>query len=148
MIADITLQATGLVHEVYLRLAGQTSPPMCQGRRHFFGAAAEAMRHILIDEARRRKALKRGGGWKRHELEEFGDADKADDELLGIHEALLKLEDQEPEVAEVVRLHFFSGLTFADVAECLDISPRTAHRRWDFARAWLRREMKRDAPDI
>jgi RNA polymerase sigma factor (TIGR02999 family) len=139
-----TLQATALVHEAYLRLVDAGSAPRWDSRGHFFAAAAEAMRRILIDNARRKQADKRGGGWQRHDLLEAELAiDSTGDELFAVDEALSRLAQREPEIARLVELRFFAGLTLEEAAQCLGISPRTAHRHWKFARAWLRRELDR-----
>lgn len=135
-----TLQATALVHEAWLRLGDASF----QNRAHFFGAAAEAMRRILIDRARRRQAIRHGAGRQAVDLEEAGEIAApaaADDEVLAVHEALDRLAAEDARKAEVVKLHYFVGLTFADVAEILGISEPTAKRDWAYARAWLHREI-------
>ena len=137
-----TLQATALVHEAYLRLLNPDNESW-QNRRHFFGAAAEAMRRILIETARRKKALKHGGNLHRIGVE----PDKlpvpaSDVDLLDLNEALLKLEQVDPEAAELVSLRYFAGLTMRQIAEVLDISPRTADNLWVFAKAWLYRHLQ------
>jgi RNA polymerase sigma factor (TIGR02999 family) len=138
--AGHTLQATALVHEAWLRLSGpdgQTGP-VWQNRAHFFGAASEAMRRILIDNARRRFRLKRGGRQQRVELDELDLAEAAPDEkLLLIHEALTELEAENPERARVVVMKFFAGLTNHQAAESLGISERTVNRHWLCAKTWL-----------
>ncbi len=132
-----TLQATALVHEAYLRLVDGDKVQRWDSRGHFFAAAAEAMRRILIDSARRRQADKRGGGWQRHDLLEAELAvDSAD-------AALSRLAEREPVIARLVELRFFAGLTLEEAAECLGLSQRTAYRHWAYARAWLRRELDR-----
>jgi RNA polymerase sigma factor (TIGR02999 family) len=137
-----TLEATALVHEAYLRLVDAAADRPWNGRGHFFAAAAEAMRRILIDNVRRKRALKHGGGRHRHELLEAELAiDSTGDDVLAVDEALSKLATQEPEIARLVELRFFAGLTLDEAAGCLGISPRTAGRHWAFARAWLRREL-------
>jgi RNA polymerase sigma factor (TIGR02999 family) len=143
-----TLDATALVHEAYLRLVGSeprdSRPPAWHSRGHFFAAAAEAMRRILIDNARRKKAEKHGGGWQRHELLDAALAiDSTGDELFAVDEALSRLAGREPESARLVELHCFAGLTLEQAAECLGISARTAYRHWAYARSWLRRELDR-----
>jgi len=148
-----TLQATALVHEAYLRLVGDESQrPKGQerkawdGRGHFFAAAAEAMRRILIDNARRKQADRHGGGWQRHELLEAELAvDSTGDELLAVDEALARLAEREPVIARLVELRFFAGLTLDEAARCLGLAERTAYRHWAYARAWLRRELDRGA---
>jgi len=136
-----TLQATDLVHEAYLQLAGNDLP--CENRRHFFGAAAEAMRRVLIQRARRRNTLKRGGGLdRRHDLDDLPIAAPVpDDDLVALDDALDKFAALDPLKAELVRLRYFTGLTGAEAAEVLGISPATADRHWAYARAWLRTEM-------
>src|SRR5262245_15853798 len=137
-----TLQPTALVHEAWLRLVGDANPKF-QGRAHFFAAAAEAMRRILIDNARRKRALRHGGGQVRVELQDVeGVAASYEDELLTVHEALEKLAAEDVELAELVKLRFFIGFTNKEVAELLGVSEPTVERRWAFARAWLYRQMK------
>jgi len=136
-----TLQATALVHEVYIRLVGDGSQSW-DGRRHFFAAAAEAMRRILIDNARRKKRLKRGAAHRRIDLDQVSLAiETPSDDLIALDEAFSKLADEDPEAAKVVKLSFFAGLTLEETAEVLEISRRTAYRYWAFARAWLYDEM-------
>jgi len=135
-----TLQATALVHEAWLRL-GDTS---FQNRSHFFGAAAEAMRRILIDRARKRRAVRHGSGQEHVELEDdlqIAAPAVQDDELLAVHDALDRLAECDARKAELVKLHYFVGLTFAEAAEVLGISEPTAKRDWAYARAWLHREI-------
>ena len=133
-----TLEATALVHEAYLRLVEGSSAQRWDSRGHFFAAAAEAMRRILIDNARRKGADKHGGGWQRHELLEAELAITADDDhLLAVDAALTQLASREPTVARLVELRFFAGLTLEEAAECLGTSARTAYRHWAYARAWL-----------
>lgn len=140
-----TLQATALVHEVYLRLVGGVEPRW-ETRGHFFTAAAEAMRRILIDRARSRKRQKRGGGAKRLALDELDLASPPpDDELLALDEALSKLAVEEPVKAELVKLRFFAGLSVEQAAAALGISRATADRYWSFARAWLFHELAAEA---
>jgi RNA polymerase sigma factor (TIGR02999 family) len=134
-----TLQATALVHEAWLRLGDR----VFQNRGHFFGAAAEAMRRILVDRARRKKSSKRGERAEHIDIEDveiaapLGD----DDEMLAVHDALDRLAAYDPRKAELVKLRYFTGLSFEEAAEVLGISVRTAARDWDFARAWLHREI-------
>lgn len=141
-----TLQPTALVHEAWLRLAGSNKPAW-KNRAHFFGAAAEAMRRILIDRARRKRALKRGSGARRVDLESVSVAFQADDDsLLLVNEALEKLTAQDPQAAELVKLRFFAGLGYEEAAQTLGISLRTAKRCWTYAQAWLYREISRSEP--
>jgi len=140
--AGQTLQPTALVHEAWLRL-GADEPRRFAGRQHFFAAAAEAMRQILIDAARRKRAVRHGGGHARVDLEDVEIATVADDdELLAVHEALDKLAEGQPQQAAVAKLRYFVGLNFEEVAEVMGTSVRTAKRDWAFARAWLHREIK------
>jgi len=138
-----TLQATALVHEAYLRLVGD-EPQSWSGRAHFFSAAAEAMRRILVDNARRKRSGKWGGGQKRVELdgsEPVGPAGPDPDSLIALDEALRRLSQADNAKAEVVKLRYFAGLTIEQTAASLGISPATAKRLWTYARAWLIREM-------
>lgn len=138
-----TLQATALVHEAYLRLVGADQVGHWDGRGHFFAAAAEAMRRILVDQARHRQAAKHGGLQKRVEMPESGlAAPMPDEELLAIHEALEQLARIDSAAADLVRLRFFAGLKTAEAAEALGISMRSAHDLWTYARSWLRRKTK------
>jgi RNA polymerase sigma factor (TIGR02999 family) len=137
-----TLQATALVHEAWLRLGGDQQPAW-NNRTHFFAAAAEAMRRILIDRARRRKALRHGGDAIKLDLDVIDVAAEADDEqLLAMHEALDRLAAHDPGKAELVKLRFFAGLTLAEAAQVFGYSVPTAKRHWAYARAWLFREIK------
>ena len=137
-----TLQATALVHEAWLRLGGDQQPEW-QNRAHFFAAAAEAMRRILIDNARRKKALRHGGGAERITLESLELAAGMDDEqLLALHEALERFAVADSAKAELVKLRFFAGLTLEQAGKVLGISEPTAKRHWAYARAWLYREMQ------
>jgi RNA polymerase sigma factor (TIGR02999 family) len=133
--AGHTLQPTALVHEAYLRLVGDQA---FEHRGHFFAAAAEAMRRILVDHARKKAAGKRGGAGHRVPLdpEQFAAPDRPDD-LLALDEALDQLEREEPQVAALVKLRYFAGLTIPQAAEALGVAPRTADAWWAFARAWL-----------
>jgi RNA polymerase sigma factor (TIGR02999 family) len=137
-----TLQATALVHEAYVRLVGGTQPQDWDGRGHFFAAAAEAMRRILVDRARHRKSRK-GGGDLRHVELDVGAliADDADDhaadDILALNEALQDLEREDPAKARLVNLRYFAGLSIRDAAMALGISPATAKRHWIYARSWL-----------
>jgi RNA polymerase sigma factor (TIGR02999 family) len=141
--AGQTLQPTALVHEAWLRLGGAAQPSW-QNRAHFFAAAAEAMRRILIDRARRRQAQRHGGGQQRVDL---GDAELAatldnDNLLIAVNEALEKFAASDPQKAELVKLRYFAGLTLEDAARTLEISEPTAKRWWAYAKAWLHREIK------
>ncbi len=140
-----TLQATALVHEAFLRLIGPDDETKWDSRGHFFAAAAEAMRRILIEHARSRNAAKRGGKFERVELNEACLAQSNDSELiLAIDDALTKLAQDEPEIAKVVKLRYFTGLTIEQTAAALGLSDRTVKRHWTYARAWLQRELERD----
>jgi RNA polymerase sigma factor (TIGR02999 family) len=134
-----TLQATALVHEAWLKLSG-SDRQQWRSRAHFFGAAAEAMRRILIDRARRKAAWKHGAD---PQFEEFHESEielgAPSDEVLGVHDALDALEQEEPIAAQIVKLRYFVGLSIPEIAEVLEMAPRTADRHWAFARAWLRR---------
>jgi RNA polymerase sigma factor (TIGR02999 family) len=134
-----TLQPTALVHEVYLRMIGQHAS--WESQRHFFAAAAEAMRRILIDHARRRQALRRGGDRARVELSDAEPTAENLPDLLVLDEALLRLEKEEPRMAEVVKLRFFAGLSIADTAKVMGLSPMTVKRTWACAHAWLHGEV-------
>lgn len=139
--ADHTLQATALVHEAYLRLVGDRDVPW-RNRAHFFAAAAEAMRRILLDHARRRSTEKRGGGLVRRPLNVIDLADGGNpEEILALDEAFSRLESESPETAAVVRLRLYAGLSVDDAAAALGIGPRQVDRLWAFARAWLYREL-------
>ncbi len=141
-----TLQATALVHEAYLRVVGPNDEALAwNSRGHFFSAAAEAMRRILIENIRRKQAKKRGSGAKRVDLESVDLAIGMDDDLLlQVNEAIEKLTEHDETGAQLVKLRFFTGLTNIEAAEILGLSERTAKRTWAYARAWLHREMKRD----
>src|SRR5262249_15405811 len=137
-----TLQATALVHEAYLRLVDVDRAQPWNGRGHFFAAAAEAMRRILVENARRKARHKHGGGWQRAGIpSDLGIEDKSENELLAIDAALAKLAQRDSLKARLVELRFFAGLTGEQAALALGISPSTADRHWVFARAWLRREL-------
>jgi RNA polymerase sigma factor (TIGR02999 family) len=136
-----TLQATALVHEAWLRLGGDQRT--WQNRAHFFAAAAEAMRRILVDRARQKKAARHGGGAEHVSLEGLELAGAMDDDqLLAVHEALEQLEAHDPLKAGLVKLRFFGGLTMEETARLLDLSEPTAKRYWAYARAWLYRRLK------
>jgi RNA polymerase sigma factor (TIGR02999 family) len=137
-----TLQATALVHEAYLRLVGVEQAQSWNSRGHFFAACAEAMRRILIEQARRKGRLRRGGGQARRELrEEDRVAAPLDDELLDLDEALTRLAAADPQAAELVKLRVFAGMTVEEIAQVQEASPRTVKRNWAYARAWLGREL-------
>jgi RNA polymerase sigma factor (TIGR02999 family) len=137
-----TLQPTALVHEAWLRLAGD-QPPRFDGRGHFFAAAAEAMRRILIDKARRKSALRHGGDQQRMDIDDLQIALPAkDDELIAMNDALNKLAVVHPIQAEVVKLRYFVGLTNVETAQALRLSERTVKNHWAHARAWLFREIQ------
>ncbi len=143
---DHTLQATALVHEVYLRLVGDRVVPW-SSKAHFYVAAAEAMRRILIDHARSRGRAKRGGGRAKLSLASVADLAVSDSsEIMGFDEVFRRLESEEPDAAAVLRLRFYAGLTIDQTAEALGVSSKTVDRRWAFARAWLFRAM-RDLPE-
>jgi RNA polymerase sigma factor (TIGR02999 family) len=140
--AGQTLQATALVHEAYLRLVGDQH---FENRRHFLAAAAEAMRRILVENARRKGRIKRGGGRVRCEVREDDRISlPADDRLLALDEALNQLATVEPELAELVKLRYFAQMSVEETAKVLDISDRTVKRNWVYASAWLRRAMEQD----
>jgi RNA polymerase sigma factor (TIGR02999 family) len=140
-----TLQATALVHEAYLRLADQDPPQRWQSRGHFFAAAAEAMRRILVEKARRKASAKAGGGRKRVELEEVEPAIEGPEvDLLGLDEALQQLAAKDKRKAELVKLRYFAGLTNEQAAEALGISTSTADSDWAYAKSWLRVAMVED----
>ena len=138
-----TLQPTALVHEVWLRIA-VSKDIVWNGRNHFFSVASDAMRRILIERARRRRAVKRGGGWERLDLDHVDVASETQtDTLLAVDEALEKLMRTDPKCGELVKLRFFGGLTLEEAGEVLGFSHRTAKRYWAFARVWLYNEIVR-----
>jgi RNA polymerase sigma factor (TIGR02999 family) len=138
-----TLQATALVHEAYVRLVDVDHPQYFNSRRHFFAAAAEAMRRILVDNARRKQRPKHGGGLQRVNLDEVDCLiDDRFDELLEIHEALSKLAEESPEKAELVKLRYFAGMTVPEAADALGISRATADRYWTYAKVFLYCQME------
>jgi len=143
-----TLQATALVHEAYVRLVDVEKAQRWDSRGHFFAAAAEAMRRILVDQARRKQSVRQGGKYQRRDE----DLDRlshpaAGAEVLAVDEALRKLAREKPPVAELVQLRYFAGLTLEEAAAASGISVRTAHRYWTYAKAWLRDEIRTDAVD-
>jgi RNA polymerase sigma factor (TIGR02999 family) len=138
-----TLQPTALVHEAWLRLAGPAESVSWKSRGHFFGAAAEAMRRILVEAARRKGRLKRGGENARVPLDEANLASpELHEDLLALDEALELLAGVDRAAAEIVRLRYFAGLTLPEAAQALEIPPRSADRLWAYARAWLHREIR------
>jgi RNA polymerase sigma factor (TIGR02999 family) len=137
-----TLQPTALVHEAYLRLIGPGDQDRWDNRGHFFAAAAEAMRRILVESARRKGRAKRGGDYRRVDLAEHdGTTGLPVEDILALDEALTRLTAEDPEAARVVEFHFFAGLPIERAAEVLGVSRATAYRQWTFARAWLRSAM-------
>ncbi len=143
-----TLQATALVHEAWMRLVGSEEQKAWNGRAHFFGAAAEAMRRILVDRARQKARLRHGGGLERVDLENVNLAtDDSDETVLAIHEALDALAREAPQKAEIVKLRYFTGLEHEEIAQALGISEPTVRRHWAFARSWLYAELKKNLRD-
>ena len=141
-----TLQATALVHEAYLRLVGSEDPGW-NGRGHFFAAAAEAMRRILVEKARRDRRVRHGGGAHRVELSDVDViAGVQSEDLVALDEALDRLDEIDPVAAQLVKLRYFAGLTMVQAAESLGIPLRTAERNWTYARTWLRRQVTRGEP--
>jgi RNA polymerase sigma factor (TIGR02999 family) len=142
-----TLQATALVHEAWIRLAGKEEPRAWKSHGHFFAAAAEAMRRILVERARRKKRVRHGGSLQRVDLASvtLATADP-DDTVLAINEALDKLAATSPQKAEIVKLRYFTGLEHAEIAEVLGVSEPTVRRHWAYARSWLYAELKKN-PD-
>lgn len=142
-----TLQATALVHEVYLRLEGDAKSPGWDSRGHFFAAAAEAMRRILVEAARRKKRFKRGGDQCRQDLDDVEiTTPEPHEDLLALDEALDKLTTTDRQAAELVKLRYFAGLTLPEAAQKMGVSPRTADRLWAYARAWLHHELRGQLP--
>ncbi len=141
-----TLQATALVHEAYIRLVHGDKGQRWDSRGHFFAAAAEAMRRILVDAARRKKSLRRGGvGYRRDLLDGDMVVEPVCDGLLDVDEALTRLATVEPRIAKLVKLRVFAGMTIEEAAGVLGMSPRTAKRDWAYGRAWLQREIDGDS---
>jgi RNA polymerase sigma factor (TIGR02999 family) len=137
-----TLQTTALIHEAYLKLVGSGDPGW-SGRHHFFGAAARAMRDILVDQARRKASVKHGGGLRRVDLDEADIVlDEAPERVLALDEALRKLEAEDARLGEIVMLRYFAGLTQGETAAALGVSERTVERDWRYIKAWLRRELE------
>jgi RNA polymerase sigma factor (TIGR02999 family) len=145
-----TLEPTALVHEAYLRLVGKGDEAgRWGGRGHFFAAAAEAMRHILVENARRKRSLKRGGDCARADYDEGQlAAPEPRDDLLAVDEALDKLAAADPSAAQLVKLRYFAGLSIPEAAQALNISPRTADRLWAYARAWLQDALHGDEEPV
>jgi RNA polymerase sigma factor (TIGR02999 family) len=144
-----TLQATALVHEAYLRLVGDGAGPHWDHRGHFFAAAAESMRRILLDAARRKRAIRHGGERRPVELQDYHSITESPDGLLVFDEALTRFASEEPAKAELVKLRFFAGLSTLEAAPTLGISVATAERWWAFARAWLLSELQQEtSPEI
>ena len=140
-----TLQATSLVHEAWLRLVGTDELKSWNSRGHFFGAAAEAMRRILVDRARQKARVRHGGELERVDLEHVTIAtEDRDDTVLAIHEALEKLALESPQKAEIVKLRYFTGLEHAEIAQALSLAEPTVRRHWAYARSWLYAELKRN----
>lgn len=138
-----SLQPTLLVHDAYLRLVDRETPQNWTGRGHFFAAAAEAMRRLLIENARKRKRQKHGGDFQRAELIDVEAEIGTDDvDLLALDEVLIQLEDRWPDKAKVVKLRFFAGLTIPEAAQAMNISHATAERYWAFARTWMYQQLK------
>jgi RNA polymerase sigma factor (TIGR02999 family) len=141
-----TLQATALVHEAYLRLLGREAGVVWNSGGHFFAAAAEAMRRILIDQARQKQSLRHGGGRRRHDVECLEiTAPEPSLDVLAVNEALERFEKMDPLKGRLVKLRYFAGLTIPQAADALGISSTTADRYWAYARAWLHAELKKDA---
>jgi RNA polymerase sigma factor (TIGR02999 family) len=140
-----TLQATALVHEAWMRLVGENEAQVWNSRGHFFAAAAEAMRRILVDRARRKGRIRHGGQLERVDLAQVTIATQDDDDtVLAINEAIEKLVATSPEKAEIVKLRYFIGMEHAEIAEALDVSEPTVRRHWAYARSWLYAELKKD----
>jgi RNA polymerase sigma factor (TIGR02999 family) len=143
-----TLQATALVHEAYLRLVEGDKAPHWNGRGHFFAACAEAMRRILVDQARRKLSLRRGGNRQRHPIQDREiEAPEPSVDVLAVHEALERFQGVDATAAQIVKLRYFAGLTIPQAAEALSISTSTADRSWAYARAWLHTALKQDAEE-
>jgi RNA polymerase sigma factor (TIGR02999 family) len=141
-----TLQPTALVHEAYLRLVGEEHESPWNSRGHFFAAAAEAMRRILVESARRKQAVKHGGGKQRVPLEEFHRVAESPEDLLDLDDALTRFAAEEPDKARLVQLRFFAGFSTPDAAAALGISVATAERWWTYARAWLYSDLQGGEP--
>lgn len=138
-----TLQATALVHDAYVRLVGGENTQHWNSRGHFFAAAAEAIRRILVEQARRKNRVRHGGELRRARFDsELQISDEADENLLALDEAIQRLTTEDPQAAEVVKLRYFAGLTIEETASALGISVRTVNRHWAYARAWLFRRLR------
>jgi RNA polymerase sigma factor (TIGR02999 family) len=142
-----TLQPTALVHEAYLRLVGEERESHWDNRRHFFASAAEAMRRILVENARRKKRDKHGGGLRRVDLPDLPIANEEPEDLLALDDALSKLVEEDPSAAEVVKLRLYAGLSVEEAAEALRLSRAQAYRHWTYARAWLRAALRKDTAE-
>ena len=143
-----TLQATALVHEAWMRLSPEGDGGQWENSRHFYGAAAESMRRILIDQARRKNAHRHGGDHQRTELNESrieSPATTKADKIVALDEAIEKLAESDSETAELINLRYFVGLSVTETAEILDVSPRTVKRNWAYAKAWLQRELQEES---
>jgi len=140
-----TLEATALVHEAYVRLVGNGSPEWA-GRGHFFAAAAEAMRRILVEQARRKRRVKHGGELQRVDLTDVADpSDERQQQIIQVDAALDRLASEDSLAAEVVKLHYFGGLTLTETAKVLGLSRATAYRQWTYAKSWLKSDLQRSA---
>ncbi|MEM0895268.1 MAG: ECF-type sigma factor [Verrucomicrobiota bacterium] len=144
--AGATLSATSLVHEVFLRLSSDNEKmSRFRNTAHLFATASEVMRWVLVDRARARKRQKRGGEFERIQLSESQIVSSVDDDLiLSVHEVLDTLQKEDPETADLVKMRFFSGFSFQEIADATDVSYRTVTRRWTYAKAWLKEELKKD----
>ena len=143
--ANHTLPPTALVHEAYIRLVDQQAELTWHSRSHFFAAAAEAMRRILVEHARSKRCLKRGGGWRRVDLDEAGLAQNVSPEqLVDLDDVVSKLAAEDTSLSELVKLRYFVGMSLEEAARALNISTATTYRHWNYARAWLRCELLRD----
>lgn len=144
-----TLQATALVHEAYVRLVGDGSSDSWSNRGHFFGAAAEAMRRILVEQARKKMRIRHGGEFDRVDLDSGAAmVDAPNDDILDLHEALTKLEEADSARAELIKLRYFAGLTVSQAAEAMGISVTTAERYWRFGKAWLLAEISGNSDSV
>ena len=146
--AGHTLNPTALVHEAFLRLVGPADVPQWDSRGHFFAAAAEAMRRVLVDSARKKKRLRHGGNARRVPLPEdvAADPESAEDDLLAVDGVVDRLAAHDPTAADLVKLHIFAGLPIEKAAEMLGISPRTAYRTWAYARTWMFQQIEEPVP--